>query len=81
MRAQPPLILLRMTLRDKGAVVLKRYQPLLQEMEITLQMHPHQAILNAVPLPLRQQNLQNLISDLLGYRHGETSVTHHQVAV
>ncbi|AHF73509.1 DNA mismatch repair protein [Candidatus Sodalis pierantonius str. SOPE] len=81
LRAQPLLIPLRMTLRDEEAAALKRYQPLLQEMGITLQAHLHQAILNAVPLPLRQQNLQNLIPDLLGYLHGETSVTHHQVAV
>lgn len=79
--AQPLLIPLRMTLRDEEAAALKRHQPLLQEMGITLQAHFHQAILNAVPLPLRQQNLQNLIPDLLGYLHGETSVTHHQVAV
>lgn len=81
LRAQPLLIPLRMTLRDEEAAALKRHQPLLQEMGITLQAHLHQAILNAVPLPLRQQNLQNLIPDLLGYLHGETSVTHHQVAV
>lgn len=81
LRTQPLLIPLRMTLRDEEAAALKRHQPLLQEMGIALQAHLHQAILNAVPLPLRQQNLQNLIPDLLGYLHGETSVTHHQVAV
>lgn len=79
--AQPLLIPLRITLRDEEAAALNRHQPLLQEMGIALQAHLHQAILNAVPLPLRQQNLQNLIPDLLGYLHGETSVTHHQVAV
>lgn len=81
LRAQPMLIPLRMTLRDEEAAALKRHQPLLQEIGITLQAHLHQAILNAVPLPLRQQNLQNLIPDLLGYLNAETSVTHHQVAV
>ncbi|MFT4464518.1 MAG: DNA mismatch repair endonuclease MutL [Sodalis sp. (in: enterobacteria)] len=81
LRAQPLLIPLRMTLRDEEAAALKRHQPLLQEIGIALQAHLHQAILNAVPLPLRQQNLQNLIPDLLGYLHGKTSVTHHQVAV
>lgn len=81
LRAQPLLIPLRMTLRDDEVATLKRHQPLLQEMGIALQAHLHQAILNAVPLPLRQQNLQNLIPDLLGYLQGETSVTHHQVAV
>lgn len=75
------LIPLRMTLRDAEIAALKRYQPLLQEMGIALQAHPPQAILNAVPLPLRQQNLQNLIPGLLGYLEGETAVTHHQVAV
>ncbi|CRL44011.1 DNA mismatch repair protein MutL [Sodalis glossinidius str. 'morsitans'] len=79
--AQPLLIPLRMTLRNAEVAALKRHQPLLQEMGIALQAHLHQAILNAVPLPLRQQNLQNLIPDLLGYLEGETSVTHHQVAV
>ncbi|MGL9774033.1 MAG: DNA mismatch repair endonuclease MutL [Sodalis sp. (in: enterobacteria)] len=81
LRAQPLLIPLRMTLRDAEIAALKRHQPLLQEMGIALQAHVHHAILNAVPLPLRQQNLQNLIPDLLGYLGGETSVTHHQVAV
>ncbi|WP_084790087.1 DNA mismatch repair endonuclease MutL [Candidatus Sodalis sp. SoCistrobi] len=81
LRAQPLLIPLRITLRDNEVAALKRHQPLLQEMGIVLQAHLHQAILNAVPLPLRQQNLQNLIPDLLGYLQGETSVTHHQVAV
>lgn len=80
LRAQPLLIPLRITLRDDEVAALKRHQPLLQEMGIVLQAHLHQAILNAVPLPLRQQNLQNLLPDLLGYLQGETSVTHHQVA-
>ncbi|WP_244267102.1 hypothetical protein [Sodalis-like endosymbiont of Proechinophthirus fluctus] len=37
--------------------------------------------MNAVPLPLLQQNLQNLIPDLLAYLQGETSVMHLRVAV
>lgn len=81
LRAQPLLIPLRMPLRDKEAAALKRHQVLLQEMGIALQVHLHQAILHSVPLPLRQQNLQNLIPNLLGYLHAEMSVTHYQIAV
>lgn len=81
LRIQPLLIPLRIILSDEEAAVLKRYQPMLQEMGIMLRVYFRKAILNAIPLLLRQQNLQNLIPELLGYLHGKESVTDSQVAV
>lgn len=77
---QPLLIPIHITLCEREIAALKRYQRLLQEMGIILQIHINQAILNAMPLLLRQQNLQNLIPELLGYLQSEAPVTQHQVA-
>lgn len=79
-RVQPLLIPLCITLREKEVTALRCYQSLLQEMGIVLQTHLNQAILNAVPLPLRQQNLQSLIPELLGYLQDEAPVTYYQVS-
>ncbi|UVK77220.1 MAG: DNA mismatch repair protein MutL [Sodalis sp. Fle] len=78
--AQPLLIPLRMMLNREEVVALKSHQGLLQEMGIVLQARQYQAILSAVPLLLREQNLQNLIPKLLGYLYDRVHVTHRQVA-
>lgn len=79
LHAQLLLIPLCITLQDEEATALKRHQSLLQKMGIEIQMHLHQMILNAIHLPLRQQKLQNLIPDLLGYLHSTKSMTYQQV--
>jgi DNA mismatch repair protein MutL len=49
-------------------------------MGIELQADSHHVTLRAVPLPLRQQNLQNLIPELLGYLARQQDVSATQVA-
>lgn len=78
--AQPLLIPLRIVLSEVEAVLLKHTQPLLEQIGIVLQLSYHQAILNAVPVPLLQQNLQNLISELLVYLSSEVFSSTNQVA-
>jgi DNA mismatch repair protein MutL len=67
LRAQPLLIPLRLTLKPQEVAAFQRHQPLLERLGIHLQVNQRQGTLNGVPLPLRQQNLQNLIPELLGY--------------
>ncbi|WP_413735458.1 DNA mismatch repair endonuclease MutL [Sodalis sp. RH21] len=80
LRAQPLLIPLRMVLKEPEAQAYRRHEAILSEMGIQLQVSQHQATINGVPLPLRQQNLQNLIPDLLGYLSGIEDVTSASVA-
>lgn len=67
LRPQPLLIPQRLTLEKAERDVLLRHQALLARFGMEIALEPQRALLRAVPLPLRQQNLQNLISDLLGY--------------
>ncbi|ACT05372.1 DNA mismatch repair protein MutL [Dickeya chrysanthemi Ech1591] len=67
LRPQPLLIPQRLTLNASELAVMQQQLPLLTLMGIEVELSPPRATLRAVPLPLRQQNLQNLISDLLGY--------------
>ncbi|MEI7346742.1 DNA mismatch repair endonuclease MutL [Dickeya chrysanthemi] len=67
LRPQPLLIPQRLMLDASEMVVMQQQLPLLTLMGIEVELSPPRATLRAVPLPLRQQNLQNLISDLLGY--------------
>ncbi len=80
LRAQPLLIPLRLTLREQEAAAFRRHQPLLEELGIQLQVNQLQGTLNGVPLPLRQQNLQNLIPELLGYLSAIESITCDEIA-
>jgi DNA mismatch repair protein MutL len=54
-----------------------QHQALLAKMGLELQSDHGRVTLRAVPLPLRQQNLQKLIPELLGYlaEHQEMSPT------
>ncbi|XOD69974.1 MAG: DNA mismatch repair endonuclease MutL [Sodalis sp. (in: enterobacteria)] len=81
MRLNPLFVPLHMRLCDKEVAVLKRYQSLLQEIGIELQADFNRVILHAVPVPLLEQNLQDLIPDLLGYLDDERLVTHHKIAI
>ncbi|PWC15593.1 DNA mismatch repair endonuclease MutL [Brenneria roseae subsp. americana] len=67
LRPQPLLIPQRLTLGKSELAVLATHQPLLKTFGIDVLVEAQRATLRAVPLPLRQQNLQNLISELLGY--------------
>ncbi|RAT70731.1 DNA mismatch repair endonuclease MutL [Lonsdalea populi] len=67
LRPQPLLIPQRLTLGSKERAAVTESQKRLAHFGIDIVVEQQRATLRAVPLPLRQQNLQNLISDLLGY--------------
>lgn len=75
LRPQPLLIPLKLTLDKNEAAACQRHQQLLATMGIELAIEHTRATLRAVSLPLRQQNLQKLIPELLGYlsQHEEIS--------
>ncbi|MFA3759342.1 DNA mismatch repair endonuclease MutL [Yersinia sp. 2466 StPb PI] len=75
LRPQPLLIPLKLTLDKNEAAACLRHQNLLVTMGIELTVEQTRATLRAVSLPLRQQNLQKLIPELLGYlsQHEEIS--------
>ncbi|KAI3492594.1 hypothetical protein L1887_42898 [Cichorium endivia] len=51
----------------------QRAEPQLAQMGIETVLEPQHVTIRAVPLPLRQQNLQNLIPELIGYLAQQTS--------
>ena len=75
LRPQPLLIPLKLTLDKNEAAACLHHQNLLVTMGIELAVEQTRATLRAVSLPLRQQNLQKLIPELLGYlsQHEEIS--------
>lgn len=75
LRPQPLLIPIKLTLNKQEAAACVHHQPLLVKMGLDLQLDHGRVTLRAVPLPLRQQNLQKLIPELLGYlaEHQEMS--------
>lgn len=66
-KAQPLLIPLRFKLNKKERDAVLSHAELLQQLGIELSIEGHGAIVNAVPLPLRKQNLQQLFPDILAY--------------
>ena len=71
---QPLLIPVRLKISAEESAALKRAQPVLTQMGIEFVPDGHHVTIRAVPLPLRQQNLQNLIPELLGYLAQQTSI-------
>lgn len=71
---QPLLIPVRLKISSEESAALKRAQPVLAEMGIEFVPDGQHVTIRAVPLPLRQQNLQNLIPDLIGYLAQQTSI-------
>lgn len=67
LKPQPLLIPVRMKVARPERQIAADKQGLLQEMGIDLQPEGDHVTLRAVPLPLRTQNLQILIPELLGY--------------
>ncbi|WP_034911705.1 DNA mismatch repair endonuclease MutL [Erwinia sp. 9145] len=80
LKPQPLLIPLRMKVDKTDRDALARFHSLLVKMGVDVDIDGHHVTLRAVPLPLRQQNLQILIPDLLGYLAGQQDVTVLQVA-
>lgn len=81
LRPQPLLIPLKLSLQKDEATAFMQNQPLLQRLGIEMAIEHQRATLRAVPLPLRQQNLQKLIPDLLGYLAAQDEVTSDAVAM
>ncbi|MFY9996837.1 MAG: DNA mismatch repair endonuclease MutL [Leclercia sp.] len=71
--AQPLLIPVRIKITPEETQVLQRNQASLAEMGIEVVVEAQHVTLRAVPLPLRQQNLQNLIPELIGYLAQQTT--------
>jgi DNA mismatch repair protein MutL len=67
LKPQPLLIPVRLKLAPPERQAIQQHAVLLQLFGIDLQSDGQHVTLRAVPLPLRQQNLQNLIPELLGY--------------
>lgn len=65
--AQPLLIPLRLKVSEAERKALEKAQPALAQLGIDLQVDAQHVTVRAVPLPLRQQNLQILIPELIGY--------------
>lgn len=81
LRPQPLLIPLKLTMNKDEIAVLTRHQPLLQRFGVEMLSESQRVTVRAVPLPLRQQNLQKLIPDLLGYLAVQQEVTSDAVAM
>ncbi|WP_039055507.1 DNA mismatch repair endonuclease MutL [Enterobacter sp. Bisph1] len=71
---QPLLIPVRLKISADESAVLKRTQGVLAEMGIEFVPDGQYVTIRAVPLPLRQQNLQILIPALIGYLAQQTSI-------
>jgi DNA mismatch repair protein MutL len=65
--AQPLLIPLRLKVTADEKVALQKGQSQLADLGIEFQLDAQHVTIRAVPLPLRQQNLQILIPELIGY--------------
>lgn len=65
--AQPLLIPLRLKMNEAESQALQKTQSLLTTLGIEVIPEGQYVTVRAVPLPLRQQNLQNLIPELIGY--------------
>ncbi|MBN3265057.1 DNA mismatch repair endonuclease MutL [Pectobacterium brasiliense] len=79
LRAQPLLIPQRLMLSKSELNVLSAHHALLVRFGIDVVVESQRATLRAVPLPLRQQNLQNFISELIGYLADYQTVETQQV--
>ncbi|MEO3992018.1 DNA mismatch repair endonuclease MutL [Pseudocitrobacter cyperus] len=78
--AQPLLIPLRLKVSEAEGQALQTAQPLLATLGIDLQAEGQHVTVRAVPLPLRQQNLQNLIPELIGYLVQQTQADAGDIA-
>lgn len=65
--AQPLLIPVRFKVSAEERETLVNAKPFLASMGVELASDAHYVTIRAVPLPLRQQNLQILIPELIGY--------------
>ncbi|AVF36087.1 DNA mismatch repair endonuclease MutL [Rahnella sikkimica] len=81
LRPQPLLIPLKLTVSKEEVAVLAKHALLLQRFGLEMLSESQRVTVRAVPLPIRQQNLQKLIPDLLGYLAVQQEVTSDAVAM
>lgn len=79
LKPQPLLIPVRLKMGKTELAAIAQHQALLTQLGMDLQAEGQHVTLRAVPLPLRQQNLQILIPDLLGYLARQQEVAVSQV--
>lgn len=70
--AQPLLIPLRLKISPDEQAALEKAMPVVTQLGVEIQFDAQHVTVRAVPLPLRQQNLQNLIPELIGYLAHQT---------
>ncbi|MBM7343252.1 DNA mismatch repair endonuclease MutL [Pantoea coffeiphila] len=80
LKPQPLLIPVRLKLDKAEREAMGHSATLLNQLGIELLAEGQHVMLRAVPLPLRQQNLQNLIPELLGYLARQQDVSASQIA-
>ncbi|MDF7660055.1 DNA mismatch repair endonuclease MutL [Erwiniaceae bacterium L1_54_6] len=80
LKPQPLLIPVRLKIAPEELAVIGQQSALLTAMGIDLQREGQHVTLRAVPLPLRTQNLQILIPDLLGYLARQQEVSASSLA-
>ncbi|MDZ7277128.1 DNA mismatch repair endonuclease MutL [Pantoea eucrina] len=80
LKPQPLLIPVRLKVAANELTVIDAQAPLLTQMGIDLKREGHHVTLRAVPLPLRTQNLQILIPELLGYLARQQEVSASSLA-
>ncbi|MEI2265972.1 DNA mismatch repair endonuclease MutL [Erwinia sp. CGal63] len=80
LKPQPLLIPVRMKVAKPEREASGHHAALLKRMGVELEAEGQHITLRAVPLPLRQQNLQILIPELLGYLAEQPEVSVTQVA-
>ncbi|MER1974750.1 DNA mismatch repair endonuclease MutL [Pseudocitrobacter faecalis] len=78
--AQPLLIPLRLKASDVESKALQTAQAQLALLGIDILAEGQHVTVRAVPLPLRQQNLQNLIPELIGYLVQQSQVEAGDIA-
>ena len=78
--AQPLLIPLRLKVAETEKQTLEAAKTALNTLGIEILLEGQHATIRAVPLPLRQQNLQILIPELIGYLVGKTHIDAGNVA-
>ena len=78
--AQPLLIPLRLKVTADEKAALQKAQSQLADLGIEFQLDAQHVTIRAVPLPLRQQNLQILIPELIGYLVQQSAFEHGDIA-
>lgn len=80
LRSQPLLIPVRLKTEKSERQALSIHSESLQSMGLEFATDAQHVTLRGVPLPLRTQNLQNLIPELLGYLARQSEVSAEQLA-